>query len=254
MSVCGHETYFKCALISINSYAINCNYPLYVFTDNPDYFQPYLDDWINVNILNFDQYFDAYKHHFISIEPKIADYIKEIKYHGYVHHHIKVAGLLPMAQCYFADEDIDWILKVDCDGYFAGGDVIDHFVKETFPKMDREYDLVLIERKHQWMYCLKSRAPGVGFTLWRKAGTFIKDYIEHFVDEEQKTILLNVSNKITSTALVKRPGYHFVYPFKRNPRFTKEHAKLFLPAYFHLGGSNVHEQMLCFKHWFERMF
>jgi len=77
--------------------------------------------------------------------------------------------------------------------------------------------------------------PGVGFTLWTIDGEFMHRYLAGFTGEEQKTILIQRRNM--RTRILRRPGYHFVFPFHAGQKkiaYTKEMLEPYLPAYFHV--------------------
>jgi len=171
------------------------------------------------------------------------------KYFDYGHQHLLVAALLPIAERVLAtDAQYTHILKIDCDSYFAGGNVMGLVAKDISAHPD--CDLFLVDRTHPLMG-QNAGMPGVGFTLWRKGGPFIPHYLERFDGVEQRTILRIWQNdEAVKTVVLKRPGFHFVLPFSKihkKREFSREMLEPFLPAYFHVHGIDNMEKM---KKWF----
>jgi hypothetical protein len=238
MVIAGHNQYFKFADMCIPSFIKNCpTTKMLIYTDKIDFLLKYKNISNNIEILDFNKYFK--KANIKNIKSKklynmVCDNYNDTTYN---HEHIFVAAVLPMSQEYALDKNgIDYILKIDCDGFFAGGDIF-KMLKNDISKYP-DYDLFLIERKNLLMGLNEKNLPGVGFTLWKKTGKFIDKYNKYFNREEQETIL-KITDKV-KTKFLERPGYHFVFPFQKdqpNIEYTKEQLEEFLPAYFH-----IHEQ------------
>ena len=239
MSVAGHERYFEFADLCISSFIKNCpSTKMAVFTDRVDYLKKYNLLSKNIEILDFKTHFDQTDMINIKRQELYNMVCEDYNDPTYNHNHIFVAAVLPMAQKYaMSQNQIDYILKIDCDGVFAGGDLFSVLKKDI--KKYPGYDLYLVQRTNPLMgFNGRKKLPGVGFTLWNKHGKFINKYNKYFEIEEQRTIL-NLGNKI-KTKILKRPGYHFVFPFQKcqpDVEYTKEKLEEFLPAYFH-----VHEK------------
>lgn len=252
VSVAGEERYFEFASYFIPSFLKNNPITdLFVFTDNAGEIRKIS---VKPEIIDLEACFAKHPDVVKELEKRgLSDVDMEdhTGRYGFLHHHIFVSALLPIAENYLKSERYSHILKVDCDGYFAGGDMIS-LLKEDI-KRDGEYDLYLVERKHRFMQSYGG-SPGVGFTLWRKGGDFIPAYIGDFHRSEQVTILGLVKTRRVRARILTRPGYHFVRPFwqakNRGWTFTKEMASQFLPAYFHLYGVHALENLKKLEEWF----
>ncbi len=157
----------------------------------------------------------------------------------------------PMAQ-HILGANFTHILKVDCDSFFTG-DIITPLRAE----IESGYGLYLVERKDPRMVVRDMLLPGVGFYMWPTAnpdGGFAALYRQCFVRIEQKTIntLHAGSIELIKTKQLTNPAFHVIYPFKKNPKFTKADAEAFGPAYFHLDGLNtdVYQNQLKMERWF----
>lgn len=252
MSVAGHDMYFDFASYSIPSFLNNCKgVKLIVFTDNVSKLEKYKDISDNLIIADFNKAFQEHKKNMPNVIAKSLDNDK-VSYGDYNHNHILVSSLLPMAHYEALNmDDIQYIIKVDCDGYFAGENMIESVAKDISKVPD--YDLYLVDRTHKWMGLFGKGLPGVGFTMWKKNGNFIKEYNNLFDGNEQGTIVFKCFiNKKVKTNILLNPAYHFVFPFhpkhmKKKRNFVKQDLEQFLPAYFH-----VHkiEELQKMKLWF----
>lgn len=252
VSVAGEEAYFEFAAVSIPSFLRNNrSTDLFVFTDNVEKIKR-LGSLITerLYIVDLKKCFARQRDMVQRLETigvpdsEMADRTKR---YGFLHHHVFVSALLPMAEYFMQDEEkYTHILKIDIDSYFAGGDMMG-LVRRDVSQCE-DHDLFLVERKHKLMEAYG--APGVGFTLWRKGSNFISEYINRFHSTEQTTILdLYKKNKV-KTKILKRPGHHFVRPFWKRDNLTKDMLEEFLPAYFHLHGIHARENMKKLEKWF----
>lgn len=247
VSIAGDEIYFKFASISIPSFLRNCHsVDLFVFTDRPEEIER-LGNTSNdrFNVIDLNKQFNQH-------DKLISQFRAKIVPIDSLHKNIFVSPLLPIAEEFLKNKKYNHILKIDCDSYFAGGDVM-QLVKEDIHR-NSGYELYLIERTHELMSYYDKNKPGTGFVLWKKGGEFINKYINNFGHHFQPSILNMVYSGKIKTKILDRPGYHFVYPFLKAERvgkeFTKEIASQFLPAYFHLNSKNAYKNMEIMKKWF----
>jgi len=257
VSVMGDDTYFKMASVSLRSFLRNnISADLFIFTDSIGKVSKLRSFGLDrVHIIDMPERFK--KH-----ENVINDLIKrgtseeDMKNHnecfGYFHNQIFVSSLVPIAEDFLKDKKYSHILKIDVDSYFAGGDMI-ALVREEIQR-EPGFDLYLVARQHDLMSPYGGGAPGTGFTLWRKGSVFAARYLERFEGNFQNTVLKMRGKGLVRIKILERPGYHFVYPFKKaretNREFTKEIASEFLPAYFHLSGRDALENMKKMEEWF----
>lgn len=252
VSVAGAERYFEFASYSIPSFLRNNpTTALFVFTDNADKIRRISEE---PEIVDLEECLAKYPDMVKRLKARGCsdiDMEDHTRRYGYLHHHIFISAMLPIAETHLERERYNHILKVDCDSYFAGGDLIS-LLKEDI-KRDGECDLYLVARKHRLMQ-LYGGSPGVGFTLWRKGGDFIPAYVENFHRSEQVTILDLLKATRVRSKILSRPGYHFVRPFWQAKNkgwiFTKEMASQFLPAYFHLYGVHALKNLKKLEEWF----
>jgi len=249
MAVAGHDRYFYFASKSIPSFLRNCpSTDLLVFTDNVPRLRPYLALSKRLHLLDYMEHFRSTP---LGTIPKRTTFDQPCtKYFdsSYNHKHVVVAALLPMAQHFVKTNlpDVDYILKIDCDAYFAGGDVM-QLVKEEIERSP-DYDLYLVQRTHHLMGLDGMKRPGAGFTLWAVRGRFIPEYVNRYKGHEQKTIL--ALRPLLRTKILTRPGFHFVLPFREGQpcrEYKKEDLEPFLPAYFHV---HLKEQFEMLEKWF----
>ena len=157
-----------------------------------------------------------------------------------------------MAESVLKGKGYDYILKVDSDGYFAGGDMMAMVKADILSHPSIE--IFMVERKHPLMAHYGGGIPGSGFTLWRIGSRFISEYRQNFTGSQQVTILNMRFSRNIFVKTLKRPGYHFVRPFWKaktvGGEFTKEIASQFLPAYFHLHGQIALEAYEKLEGWF----
>jgi hypothetical protein len=252
LSVCGHAKYFEYASYSIPSFIkSNPNHDLFVFTTNIDYFKEW-DFFSQATFINFEKALKNVPKVVIEhIERETLGQMKSFVYQDRRHTHYYVSMLMPVAHEYLKyKSEYTHILKIDCDSYFVGAMM--NMVTAEVAAVD--YPLYLVERKHEQML-VRHRSEGfevgVGFTLWRKHSSFMNAYVNNFEIDEQRTISGKLyAKKCMPVKILQRPGYHFVYPFKRNPRFDKRLADRFIPAYFHLTGTKIVEHQKLFKKWY----
>ena len=232
MSVCGDQRYFDLALVSIRSFRKACpNTSLYVVTDRPESIDA------DVKLILYEDAIAAIGKQKDQILGKALPGVYGINKMSY--HVLNV----PIAQHYV--RDASHILLVDCDSYFAGKGYIHLLEHET----KSGHDLYLAERKHPAMVLARGGKPGAGFCLWRVKSDFAEKYVEKFVSYEPAT-LNRFQPQDYKTKVLTRPGWHFVYPFKKNPDFGKAEAEQFLPAYFHLTEPNVCQNQRKMEEWF----
>lgn len=252
VSVAGEERYFEFASYFIPSFLKNNpTTDLLVFTDNAEKIRKISEE---PKIIDLEDCFTKHPDAVKELEKRgrsDMDMEDRTRRYGFLHHHIFVSALLPISEWHLRDNGkYSHILKMDIDGYFAGGDMIS-LLKGDIRKIEN-IDLYLVERKHALMELYGGGTPGVGFTLWRIGGEFIPEYLKSFHGSEQLTIL-GLRSRIR-TKILSRPGYHFVRPFwqakKTGRKFTKEQAEEFLPAYFHLHGIHARENMEKLEEWF----
>ena len=258
VSIMGDEAYFKMASVSISSFLKNnASADLFIFTDNVGRVNELKN--ISPNRVHVVDMIEQFKKHQETIKDFIKkgcseeDMRKHAERYGHFHRQIFITMIVPVAEDFFKDKKYTHILKIDVDSYFAGGDMM-MMVREEIRRAP-EFDLYLVTRTHDLMCRYGGGAPGTGFTLWRKGSSFAPRYIEQFGGSFQNTILMIRKKRLVRLKMLDRPGYHFVYPFARakntNREFTKEIASEFLPAYFHLSGNVVFEELEIMKEWFE---
>jgi len=262
VSVAGENAYFKFASICIPSFLRNCtSTDLFVFTDKPERIKRIGNALTGkLHIVNLNDCISKY-HNFLKKikELSLPDeyFAKRTEKYGFLHHGFFASALFPIAQHYLEDKPYSHIMSIDIDGFFAGGDMIANVRHDIFSKYPN-FDLYLIERKHELMEQYGGGVPGTGIVIWRKGGPFIKKYTENFTDDDQSTILYELRLKRrVKTYILKRPEYHFVRPFwqaqKKGKEFTKEQASKFLPGYFHFHGKIAYQSMKKMEEWFGRI-
>lgn len=253
VSVAGDPMYFRLAKKSISSFLRNnMSADLFVFTNDV----PRIDKLKGpltgrLHIVDYERCFRDNRKIINSLSGGIISQEKfdiRGKETGYTHNHMKVAALPPIAEKHLTEMNYEFILKIDVDSYFAGGDFFP-FLREDLHR-NPGYDLYLVERAHKLMWAAP-RVPGTGFVLWRMGGEFVPKYLEtfHRLGKFQGTIQRLAKNRVVNAMILKRPGYHFVYPFLKGG-FTKEKAESFLPAYFHLYERNRLENQKTLEGWF----
>ena len=254
MSVAGNGAYFEFASYSIPSFLRNNkSTDLFVFTDDMSRVERIAGaDTGRLCIIDILGFFKKYEELVRNLEASgVTDeqMSDRTKRYGFLHHHIFVSALLPFAEYHLQeDERYSHILKIDCDSYFAGGDMMELVREDVLSSEDCE--LFLVERRHPLMEFYSGGKPGVGFTLWRKGSRFIPQYIGQFNGTEQVTILNLYRKKAVKTRILTRPGHHFVRPFWKNKDVTKEMLEEFLPTYFHLHGIHGRENVKKLEEWF----
>lgn len=254
MCVAGDSMFFKYASHSIPSFLrSNPSIDFFAFTDKPERLEKHKAVSSKFNIVDIRIYMENHRGLVQALKRKgrseealqsHADFYK------YRFEDIYPIIMPPMAEVTLRDKGYPYILKVDSDGYFAGGDMMTLVKKDVIA--NKHAELFLVERKHPDM---KSKtAPGSGFTLWKTGSWFIPEYIKQFHGSQQLTIQ-QLRNKFRSrTKTLQRPGYHFVHPFRHasnaGREFTKEMALRFAPAYFHLYGPTAIKSMEKLEKWF----
>ena len=256
MCVAGDSMFFRFASYSIPSFLRNnASTDLHVFTDNPERIEKYqrLSDRLVINDLH--KYFDENKELVETFRSKGRT--REILRSRRETYGFNFEDIFPVIMPLMADDTLkgkgyDYILKVDSDGYFAGGDMM-AMVKADISNYSYA-EVFLVERKHTLMAHYGGGMPGSGFTLWRVGSRFIPEYIRSFTGSQQVTILNMRCSQNISLKTLCRPGYHFVRPFwkakETGNEFTKEIASQFLPAYFHLHGQIALEGYEKLEEWF----
>jgi hypothetical protein len=216
-----------------------------VFTPKPDKLRYLQETYPALRIRDFNDCMN--NPHMQEVKRKIEERTEKkmlnLRYFMREHAHSFVSLVLPLADHFI---DTDYILKMDADVMFAGRGFMEAVEAEIEPK----YELYLVERTHKKMLIFQRKPfPGVGFTLWRRGGQFIPSYIENFEKSEQWTIASKIFPNKLPCKLIKKPGLHFVFPFRQNPNFSKEDLMEFLPAYIHLGGSDIIQKQVKIKGW-----
>jgi len=239
MSVGGDDAYFQYSDYSIPSFLkSNSKMNLHIFTTNTEYFQKYNNPYLKIYNYNIFKEHKDCQH----IIKNLRKQHIHLPHYGHIMRQEYCATDVLMAQMILTNAK--WVLKVDCDSYFVG-----NIFNIIIPQLTDNIDLYVVERKHPEMFldCIK---PGGGFILWnRKNKSIIQKYIKYFNGNVQSTLhnilLTNFSHKIFT-----HPGLHFVYPFTKNPNFNKQDAEKFLPAYFHVTGIDMLEQLKKLEEWF----
>lgn len=248
MSVAGDPMYFRLATKSIPSFLANSSVDLYVFTDNVSR----IDELRNamtgrLHIVDYNRLFNNNMRTISKLEkeglPPEAFESRTQKI-GHVHKHILISALPPLAEKYLTEMDYEFILKIDVDSYFAGGDMFLELRSDLLKAPD--YDLYLVRRTAP-----KMRDPGTGFVLWRKGGPFITRYLQFFsrYKKFQPTIQAVARLGIVRTHILDKRSYHFICPFKMK-NLTKEKLISVLPAYFHLAEKGALEKIKILEEWF----
>ncbi len=246
MSVCGHQKYFDYAYYSISSFIKNCpDEKMFILTDDYEKLKKYESE--NIIIYNFPELLNKYHDKIYNILSKSnkGDCLEYFDY-NHIHHYVSV--LLPIMHFELRETDFQYILKIDCDSYFAGGNFLD--ITRYYICPEHSHDLYMVKRDNPLMELYYDYKVGVGFTMWRSAGSFIDKYIDNFSGVEQNTIWDVM--KIINLKIIEDPRLHFVMPFdienkKCKMKCNKEELIKYLPAYFH-----VHDiaNMEKFKEWF----
>lgn len=252
MSVCGAQEYFDCASISIPSLLRTCpGVTLYVITDRLEEIRVYggLGDVRLIHYNSEKTWEDAAKV-IRSTKSKWTEFRRRKWNSDGKWSHISnyIGTIIPIAQHVISQTcQFTHILKVDCDSYFAGEGYMDKVLEETVSG----HELYLAQRVHPEMVCQKSLNPGVGFYVWSIKGRFARQYVDQYLHNEQSTINCQLKGR-WKKVLATHPGYHFVYPFVKNPDFGKADAERFLPAYFHLNmfQANAYKNLLRMDRWF----
>jgi len=249
MVVAGHKKYFEYAKFCISSFARHCPLtPLGVFTDKPKEMKKAYKKFKTIEIYDINAFDDVKEVGILKKNSRPAQ-----AYLGYVHDHKLIASLFPMAEAVYKDRSkITHLIKIDCDGYFAGGNLMTLLKRDLIN--DPDYDLYLVARTDERMSLQRTRTPGVGFTVWKKGGRFLPNYVKRFGGCEQDTIM-NMMKEIP-TKVLPRPGYHFVFPFSKKSMkkvidkfgpYTRKELVKYLPAYFHVHYYPSMDQM---EEWF----
>ena len=256
MCVAGDPAYFRFASHSIPSFLRNnVDTDLYVFTDKPTEIEKHLHLSKRLRIVNIENYFNSHQEEIDKLKRgglTKEDMHKYKETFGYVFRDVFPAAMPPMAEEMLKNKGYTHILKIDSEGYFAGGNMMAMLKTEVLNKPHVE--IFLVERRHPLMHHHGGGVPGSGFTLWRIGSKFVSEYIRSFNGNQQVTILaMRFSRKIV-VEIMTRPGYHFVRPFwkakQTGKEFTKEIASLFLPAYFHLHGQIALKGFARMEEWF----
>lgn len=248
MSVAGDSMYFKLATKSIPSFLRNNTADLYVFTDNMLRIEKLRNAMTGrLHIVDYNRLFWDNRRIIKKLEQEglpAEAFESRTQKIGHVHNHILVSALPPLAEKYLTEMDYDFILKIDADSFFAGGDMLLELRSDLLKTPD--CDLYLVARTAP-----KIRDPGTGFVLWRKGGPFVKTYLQFFsrYRKFQPAIQAVARKGIVKTHILKRPGYHFICPFNIKG-MTKERLRKELPAYFHLAERHALERIRTLEGWF----
>lgn len=256
MCVAGDPMFFKFASYSIPSFLRNnTSTDLHVFTDRPEKIEKYQRLSAKLTINDINKYFDENKK--LVEQFKSKGRTRKILRNRLENYGFNFEDTFPvimpiMAESVLKGKGYDYILKVDSDGYFAGGDMMAMVNADI---LNCPFSaLFLVERKHPLMAHYSGGIPGSGFTLWKIGSRFISEYMQNFASSQQVTILNMRWSRNIFVKILKRPGYHFVRPFWKaktvGGEFTKEIASQFLPAYFHLHGQIALEAYEKLEEWF----
>lgn len=249
MSVAGDPMYFRLAKKSIPSFLRNnISVDLFVFTDDVSRIQKLRNALTGrLHIVDYNRNFLRNK---ILIKTLLDQGLPEEAFKsrtekiGHVHKHIFVSALPTIAEKHLTNMDYDYILKIDVDSYFAGGDMFPELGSDLHKTPD--CDLYLVKRTGS-----KTEPPGTGFVIWKKGSNFIQSYLQYFhrFRKFQRTIQQLAKTGIVKTHILQRPGYHFICPFNYEG-ITKKRLQRELPAYFHLAEKNALERIKILEEWF----
>lgn len=256
MCVMGDPVYFKFASYSIPSFLRNnTQTDLYVITDTPEKVEKYQPLSERLAIKDMREYLNENEEMIKEFEGKCRsrEALKSRnERYGYEFRDIFPVIMPLMVEDVLKGKDYSHVLKIDSEGYFAGGDMM-ALVRDDVERASTA-DFFLVERKHPLMEHYGGGMPGSGFTLWRIKGRFIAEYIRSFTGGQQLTILNMRSSPRVNVKILTRPGYHLVRPFAKAEAtgkvFTKEMAEAFLPAYIHLFGKNALRHYKTLEEWF----
>lgn len=254
MVAIGDPMYYDLAQLSAPSFLWNNpSSDLVIFTDQPERFSQLKTDFKRVAVENYPDWLSAFKDVVDVLETKIDHGRADFKYTDHFHKHIYIAAFIPVLQRYAEQRGYHWCLKVDADSYFAGGDLFDTLRQDTAGWTDKK-DLYVVEQCHPEMhYFDECGVPTAGFIMWKTSGKFCDRYLAGFHENEQATFWDRLGDgTYLRTCRLLRPGYHMVYPFHKNPEFSKADASRFFPAYFHLGGVNLVRQQQLMDGWFNQ--
>jgi len=256
MCVAGDPMFFKFASYSIPSFLRNnVSADLHVFTDKSEEIGKYRSLSKRLNIIDLRGYFKKNQDLVEKFKTKGRSekvlQSRNIRY-GFDFKDIYPMIMPPMAEATLRGKGYTYILKIDSDSYFAGGDMV-AMVRTDIERYSFA-DAFLVERRHPAMTHYGGGVPGSGFMLWRIGSRFIHEYINSFEGSQQLTVLNLRWSRDLHIKNLTQPGYHFVRPFEKAEQtavaFTKEQASKFLPAYFHLHGKDALKNMRKLEEWF----
>ncbi len=249
MVVAGHEHYHKFASVSIPSFlkGNGNSTTLCVITDNPAAIEPYAQ-YGDLRIVSWEDAVTKVQDVYDSIlRRQLTDYYDRFSRRM----EIKYYNLIPTMGQFLLGGEVDHVLKLDCDSFFVG-----NIVELLEAEIEPEYDLYLVARSDPRMMLRENLLPGAGLYMWptRNNGAgFPRQYEKHFKHNEQVTISRQSGGlwKIIKTKTIANPSLHMVYPFTRNPAFSKRDAEVFGAAYFHLTGPEAYSNQLKMEAWFD---
>ena len=249
MVAMGDPLYYEMAKISAQAFVRENSCDLALFTDKPEYFAG-MKDYGRLKIVDYNTWFNKGKDIFAVFDQKIEHGRADFPYYDHFHLHLYIGAFIPMLQWYAEENGYDWCLKIDSDSYFVG----DMFAKLRTECQEWAYlkDFFSVSQCHPEMcFFHEGGMPTAGFMMWRVKSWYCERYIVGFTVNEQQTYWNRMNDgEYLRHFVLQHPGYHFVYPFGKNEHFTKENAMKFLPAYFHLGGTNLIKQVQLMDKWF----
>lgn len=250
MVVCGDEEYYRMSEYSIRSFTkSNPGTILNVFADRPKEIKQVEGCvvWDYRSSLNTLKACPESRH------KAIIDRIerKDFDNNGVKHVHEYVAMLPLIADMYL---HCDWILKIDCDGFFYGD-----MMAEVREKPLEKHDVWLVSRTRADMHKLFAGVPGVGFALWRRESDFVKLYCDNFDGNEQNTIIYTAGYRHRRKThnycgIFTEENWHICYPFEMAKlsgfELDKEDIDEWVPFYLHLRGPGQLDKMKRLEEWY----
>lgn len=148
-----------------------------------------------------------------------------------------------------------YVLSLDVDTLFSGN--ILNKINSELNRVSHKFDMYMVERRDARMLCFKNGTAGSGFTLWKRTGSFINLFKDHYSSgcagaKGGSQDLINRLMKRVPSMLFKDPLLHFVSPDLKNPKLTVKEILTFKPAYIHLHGKDSYARLKKFRKIFER--
>lgn len=250
MVIAGHKKYYEYAYYAVNSFLTNNEgHDLFLLVDKPKAIKEFSHP--NLKVIDYGKLLMNVEVPVLhQVESNVKPSMVGLEYFDRVHNQLFIADSIPCIESFLHGLGYTHVLRLDIDSLFIGN-IFDRLIPEI--ERDEEVAVWWVERSDPAMFTRAEKAYkfGAGFTLWRHGGPFVPFYLEYFKDDEQETMVHNIypRNDI-KCRLLKHPGYHFVYPFKKNPAFDRETAKKFIPAYFHFTGNDLEAKQAKVWGWF----